>query len=422
MRRKFRFFAALAFKNLARHRRRTIITACVISFSIMAYVGLDSIMAGFESESDRNLIQYELGNAAITGAGYWEERDQYPLDMVVEDADTLLARLDAANIPAAPRTMFRGELIIHYDPFPEDGSIPVGFLAIDPLRDDRVFRLQQSIREGRTLDPDREEALIGRWLADRIGAEVGYPVSVSTRTRDGFRQLIDLEIVGIYETSNPHIDRNIIHIPHRIADSYLEMRGAVTAIHATLPENVPGTAATTPILDALDMRRYPGLAVLSFSDMTPEFAEVTQVQNSVTQMLLGLLAIIALVGVSNTMLMSVLEREQEIGTLRSFGLYNGELRWMFVLEAAGIGVIGAIGGGVLSVAILWLLTTRGIDYGFLLDDIDIGYRFEGILYGVWNTDTIAYASVLAILVAGIVAVVPLRKILRKQITACLRHS
>lgn len=428
---RVRFFIALAFKNLTRHKRRTVITALAMAVGIAVYTSMDSILVGFISEIDRNLVEFEIGNAAVTAPGYWDERHRYLLDRVVEDPETILGKLSDAGIPAAPRITFRGDLIVHYDPFPEDGSVPMVFAGVDPERDPQVFRLREAIVEGRWLEQGREEIVMGRWLADQLGAETGYQVSVTTRTRDGYRQYLELEIAGIYESPNPYVDRNKVHLALDVADLYLEMEGAVTSIHLKLPEAIPGTADPEPARRTLrtpDVGLGSGagtdaVAILSYADMTEEFAEMMEMEEGFTDLLLFLLAIIAIVGVSNTMLMSVLERQREIGMLRSLGFRNGEIRLLFSLEAAGIGVLGAFGGLTLGSFFNWMLVTYGIDYSRLMSEIDFaGYRFDSVLYGVWNYGTMVVATVFAVVVAGVVAIFPTRRILKKSVTDCLRQA
>ncbi len=419
LRTPLKFFLRLALKNLSRYRRRTMITAAAIAGGVAVFAAVASVMDGFNAESDRNFIDYELGSARITGEGYWEEKDQYPLDILVEDADGIIAELDASGIAAAGRTEFKGELIIRYDPFPEDGNIPMVFTGADPERDPNVFKLKEAIEEGRFLQPGEDEIIIGRWLAESIGAEVGYPVTVITRTRDGFYQIMDLEIAGIYNTPNPHINRNVAYIPLDTADYYLEMQNAVTSIMVSGNERVPGTFDISPIERMLEGRP---LDILSFQAMTAEFAEIMDMSEQITNVILLLLAVIAVVGISNTMLMAVLEREREIGMMRALGMKDSEIRWMFIFEASGIGAIGALIGIAFGSVLMWLLSTYGIDYGAMLGDIDMGYRFSEVLYGIWSFSTLITASLVAVVVSGIVSVIPVRRMLKKRAADCLRHA
>ena len=432
-----RILALLAAKNLTRYRRRTLITASAIAFGVAVFIGMASMLDGLIAEGDRNLVRYETASAAITGAGYWGEREQYPLDIPVEDAHAVVSALEAEGIAAAPRVGFRGELIVHYDPYPEDGSAHLSIYGIDPERDARVFHLADALTEGRFLEPGEHGILISAWLAERLGAEVGYPVTITTRTRDGFHQIMDMEIAGIYETPNPTVDRSAIYMPLDIAEFYLEMRGAVTAIHLALPEPVPGAADLRPVRAALERAglnlnesppagdggpRSSAIELLSFDEMTAEFAAAMELQDAAFGVVLLLLGVIAVVGISNTMLMAVLEREREIGMMRALGMRNGEIRSMFVFEAAGIGLIGGAIGLLFGALFVWYLAGHGIDYRGVLADIEMDFRFDGVLYGVWSPRTMITAAVGAAALAGAVALLPVRRILRRGITDSLRRN
>ena len=426
------FLLQLAVKNLTRYKRRTAITATAIGFGVAMFVAMASMLDGFEAESNRNLARYELGSAAVAHPEYWDDREQYPLDLVLDAADSVLAAFDRAGIAAAPRVAFQGELVIHYDPFPEDGSLHMVFYGVDPVRDPQVFDLAGGIVEGEFLGENEYGLLIGRWLADRLGAEIGFPVTVLTRTRDGFHQIIDLEIAGIFETPNPVVDRGAAFLTLSTAELYLEMRGAVTSIHLGLDEGVPGTADLEPARAALETAldtalesepsRRDAPVVLSFADMTREFAEAMEMEQAGNNLVLFLLAVIAVVGISNTMLMSVLEREREVGMMRAVGVRNAEIRKVFMYEAAGIGLIGALVGIVLSIGMVGFMVHVGIDYSAMIEDIEMGYRTGTVLYGVWNPGTMVVATIFAVVVAGVTSFLPTRRILRRPVSESLRRS
>ncbi|MFP4510119.1 MAG: ABC transporter permease [Spirochaetaceae bacterium] len=414
------FLLRLAVKNLTRYGRRTVITALAIAAGVGIYIAMDSAIAGFAGESDRLYAGYETGDVAVTAPGYWEERRRFPLDTLVADPEAVLETLRADGIPATPRTAFSGELVVRYDPFPEDGSLQAMFYGIDTERDADVFGLLGSVEEGRVPDAGEEGLLIGRALADRLGAEVGFPVTVTTRTRDGFHQLIDLEITGIFETPNPVINRRAMYMPIGLVDTVLEMRGAVTHVHAALPGSTPADADHGRVERLL--ADHDEIDVLSFEVMNQEMAEIMEIEDSALQIILILLGIIAAVGISNTMLMAVLEREREIGMMRAIGVRNSEIRRLFAYEAGAIGLGGSIAGVVVGTLLVWLLVNVGVDYGFLLDGVDMDFRWDGVLVGVWNVPTMGYAAVGAVVVAGLASMVPVRRMLKKTVTATLRDD
>ncbi|MCK5736397.1 MAG: ABC transporter permease, partial [Spirochaetaceae bacterium] len=222
----------LAFKNLLRYKRRTLITAGAIAFGLIMYIWIDSILEGAADESVRNLRWYETADAMAAGPGYLEDRESFPLENSFA-WEKLASELDGERASSTPRIIFGADLVFFQDPFPEDGNIPARVIAIDPSRDGEVFHLEDTIVKGRWLQESEDGVLLGNWLADDIGAELGAVIIAVTETRDGYIQTIDLEIVGILDSPNPVINREGVYITMDTANASLEMGGEISALYFT---------------------------------------------------------------------------------------------------------------------------------------------------------------------------------------------
>lgn len=416
-----RFLLGLAWKNLTRYKKRTLITAASIAVGLGIFIFMDSWLLGAEQESERNLIWYESSSARILNEQYWEEKDQLPLKFVIDDPEAVIAKLQEMKIPAAPRTVFRGELILREDPFEQDGSLHVKIFAIDPVNDDRVFRFRETVDNGRYLEPEEDGILMGAWLAEDLGAEVGYPLTIVTTTRDGFYQTIDVEIVGIINCPNPVINRNSIFIPLDTASMYLEMQGAVTEINLKLPERADADQMAASIEERITAD-FAGLEVLSWKILAKDYVALATMKQSGTRMILFLVFVIAAVGVSNTMLMAVYERIRELGMMRALGMKDSHIRLTFLFEAGGIGFIGSVLGMLLGVILCFWIVTWGIDFSAMTRNMDIGYRITGIMRGAWHPQAFVRAFFFGTILSAAVAFFPTRRALKMTITGCLRYQ
>ena len=128
------FLPGLAWKNLSRYRKRTIITASAIAFGLATYIFMDGWLKGAEVESERNLVLYETSSSRVLTRDYWAEHERMPLSSAIEDPEPVIAALRGAGIPAAPRTLFAGEAVV------EEGSMPVRVIAIDTRATSRSSR------------------------------------------------------------------------------------------------------------------------------------------------------------------------------------------------------------------------------------------------------------------------------------------
>ena len=412
------FLPSLALKNLFRYARRTLITSAAIAFGIMIFILMDSLLVGIAKESERNLIWYETGSAAFFHPEYWEDHQMKPVDRPVADPAFLVEKMEKAGIPAVPRIDFAADMIVYQDPFPEYGNIQVQVTGIDPLTDDRVFDLKKTVLKGRYLDGKEEGILMGQWLANDLGADIGYTVTFVTRTMDGYYQTMDMEIVGILLSDNPVINRYGIYAPLDVVRDALDMNGFATGVYTSLPMG-KGEAAGIEKMKALG--EPMGLDVLDWRIMGADFVALAEAKAQGSSTILFLVFLIAAVGISNTILMSIMERVRELGMMRALGMKDRQIRRMFLMEAGGIGFFGSLGGVVLGSLVNIFLVNRGIDYSSFMEQGDMGYRFAGIAYGIWNPGTFVTAFVVGVFMALIVAWLPTRRALKLEIPVCLRY-
>ena len=412
---------SLAWKNLSRYKKRTIITASALAFGLAIYVFFDSWILGMELDSERNLVWYEVGSAKIVDKQYWDEKENTPLKYTINNPGNILNELDAMNINATERTVFYGEIVLQKDPYPEDGSMIVKIAGINPETDDNVFRFKETITSGRYLKDGENGVLIGAWLADKIGAKVGYPLTIVTRTKTGFRQTIDVEIMGIVDCPNPYVNKGAIFIPIDVADMYLEMSGSVTEISLGYSELADVDKISAGIekeagLDSL------GLKILTWKEIAKDYVALSKMKSAGSSIILVLVFIIAAVGVSNTMLMAIYERVREIGMMRALGMRDNEIKRAFKLEAAGIGLIGSVIGLIAGAGLcIWIVYT-GVDFTSMVRDMDIGYRISGVFRGAWNPQAFIIAFFFGIILSVGVSILPVRKVLKKSVSQCIRNE
>jgi len=411
------FLLGLAWKNLSRYRKRTIITASAIAFGLAIYIFMDGWLKGAETESERNLVLYETSSSRIVTKEYWAERDRMPLASAIQDSETVIAALRAAGIPAVPRTLFAGEAVV------DEGSMPVRVIAVDPARDEDVFSFRSTVEKGRPLKPGETGVLLGSWLAQDLSLGVGDPLTITTRTRTGFHQTIDLEVVGIIDCPNPAINKGTVFMPLDTADALMEMEGTVTEIDLRY-RNYRDAEKINASTVAGVLAAFPALQVVSWKDLSADYLGISSAKKGGSNVILLLVFIIAAVGVSNTMLMTIYERVRELGMMRALGMRDREIRKIFLLEAGGIGVIGSTAGVALGCLVNAAMVRWGIDFSRLLDmkSMDIGYRISSKMHSAWNLPVILVALAAGILACVVVALVPVRRALRMRITDCLRHT
>ncbi|MBI9098497.1 MAG: ABC transporter permease [Spirochaetaceae bacterium] len=417
-----KFLILLALKNLTRHKRRTLITAGAIAVGILMFIFLDSMLKGADIESIRNLKWYETSSLRIMNTEYWDSRFQLPLDINIPHGQRVLEKLNQKKIQATGRVVFSGDMIFNKQDFGEEGSMAVTVTAIEVARDFEVFHYQDTLIAGRFLKPGEDAVLLGSWLAEDIGAAVGFFITIVARGLGGFYEAMDLKVVGIVNCPNPYVNRKLVMMPLDTADEYLILDGAVTEIDIKLPDSFTPEEVRTAMSEIEEIVNDRELSVMTWMDLASDYLAGMEMERGGTAIILFLIFIIAAVGISNTMLMSIFERIRELGMMRSMGMSDKNIRITFILEAAGIGLIGSLVGVLLGIISVYFLIRYGIDYGLFMRDYDMMYRIQAVFRGAWNFETMGLSIIAGTFISTFVAYFPTSRALRMDIPACLRHQ
>jgi putative ABC transport system permease protein len=136
-----------------------------------------------------------------------------------------------------------------------------------------------------------------------------------------------------------------------------------------------------------------------------------------------LILVIAVVGIFNTVFMSVFERIREIGVLRAHGMKPRDITIMFVLEGIITGMLGSVFGLAIGALVNWYLVTTGIPMEKAVGSIaTASYGISGSIYGEWNPAAMVIAFCLGIFVATVAGIIPARKASKIQVTQALRFN
>lgn len=409
----------MGLRNVFRYKRRSLITAVAIGIGVMFTIVMDGMLSGSEIESARNIRDYETGEAKLYPTGYFQDRQFLPFSYFFESADRAVIEKNLASYRLTPRIELSAELYFNEDYFAVPGSLSAKISAVDPARDSTVFRTASMVDSGRWLESGDRGVVLGSWLAEDIGARCGYVISVECKGRGGFYQTFDAEIVGIVTTDDPYINRSSLFMDLSYADELFAMDGAVTEYSVRLDGNKPLGKKLASLSASI-----PGYAdnIYSWEAVASDAILLTKTKSGGSKIYLFFMFLIAAVGISNTMLMAVMERKSEIGMLRSLGYSVFRIRLLFLIEGFGIGLGGSLLGLAAGCIINFFMTVYGLDFSFMLREMDAGYRITGILRSTWHIGGIISAVAGAVAISTVMAWFPSGKILKSEVADIMRRG
>lgn len=365
----------LAARNLLRNRRRTVITLAAMIIGVGVMVVLRGFINGQQEVMTRNIIDGRLGAVQVHKAGYVKNVLTSPLSLDMADTPELRAKLAAIEgvTGVAPRIEF-GAMISTPDkapppddgsPLPEDQQGKTSFLialGIDPEAEAKVTSHRSAlITRGRMFPTSDSEELV-------LNAE--FAVGLETRLHDPARPLPPLEqriallapdrdsalngenvvLGGTFPSFAPG-DKRVGLVPLGLAQRLLRMEGRVTEYALA----VKPIERADQVRDQVQAALGPGYEVHTWAQLFPFIKTLTGTQDFIFSIISGVFLTVVLLGIVNAMLMSVLERTREIGTMLAVGMRRRQIVSLFLAEGLVIGMIGGLlglGAGLLTVT--WL--------------------------------------------------------------------
>lgn len=251
-------------------------------------------------------------------------------------------------------------------------------------------------------------------------------------------QIIDAVVVGVVNSPNPKTNGNVGFLPLSALqdETGLMLEGRVTELlvrktgadDSKLPGREESADAIRAALEqslAAGGRAWPqGIEVRGWKDYCEDYIAAAAGDNVSSRLMIFFLFILSFIGISNTMLMAILERTKETGMLRALGMTDGQVLMIYTMEAGLIGAIGSILGVLIGCLVNIPMVSQGIDYSAMAEQMggDFGYRVVAIFRSAWNPPVIAATGVVATLLSALAAVPPTLRALRMPVTDSLRFE
>jgi ABC-type lipoprotein release transport system permease subunit len=425
----------MAFRNLSRHRVKTILTVTAVTVSVALYIFADGWLTGMNLDSIRNIVNYEIGAAKLQLRDYFENKDDLPMYENFSGWRDYATALENAGYDSAPRFVFSGTL------YSEKGFAPMIFNAVDPECEKKLLRYTDYIEDGRYIESGAFEIVIGSLLAKKIMPEDGsnsalISTVIDIKDRGTVRhvnQIISAAVVGVVNSPDPQVN-NMAFIPLDVLqdEAGLMLDGAVTELlirkqnpdDAAIPGKNESASVITAALEKETGTLPDGLSVFPWQDYVQDYIAASAADNVSTWVMMLILFILSLLGIANTVLLATLERAKELGMMRSLGMTDGELMMVMVFESGLTGLIGSVAGVFIGCLINIPMVKYGIDFSSMTESMngDIGYRIMGVFRSVWNIPVIIGSGVVATILSACMAYIPTRRALKLPITESLRFE
>lgn len=404
-----KFYLSLAWRNLWRNKRRTLLATTSVFFAVLLAIIFRSTAAGQHDYMIQMSVSMYTGYLQIQKKGYWDERS---FDYSFEQSDSLSAFLmHHANITTVnPRI----ESVALISRNLETRISPV--IGIDPVSENLMSGLRKKIVKGKYLTSSSQGILIAEGLAKLLRVSVGDSVIIFGQGYKGVTAAGQLPIEGIVKFPIPKMNDAMIFLSLKKAQALFNAFKRVTGIALMIKE--PGKINS--IQKDLSKNIDKDLVVMNWKEMSPEIVQAIEADVAGEVIIMFVLYIVIGFGVFGTVMMMTIERTREFGLLISLGMKRGKVLFVTTIESLLVSLLGAIIGTIAAFPLLYYFYIHPIRVSGELAKVYEAYGFEPII--PISVEPIVFSSqmIVVFIIALIASFYPLFSIRKIQPVSALQ--
>ena len=383
----------MAWRNVWRNRRRTIVTVSAMSFALFVMILYSAMVEGYLEGMERSILDLEVGDVQVFAADFRENPSLYT---VIEEPEKLIAPLSADGFTASARVLAFGLAAAG------ESSAGVSFRGVDVEQDATVSNIHEEVAEGRWLDPDDLKGVVlGRRLARILGVGVGDEIVVLTQGSDGAMAYDLYDVRGILRGIADATDRSGVFLNQSALRELLEVPTGVHQIIVRRPEEVDLAQA------AIRVPAFaPDLDVQTWRQLMPTLSSLLESSRSAMVMMSFIMYVAIGMLILNAMLMAVFERIRELGVLKALGVGPFEVLRLILLESGIQTALAMIAGTVCAAPVVLYLRDTGLDLQSLAGVSVMGIAFDPHWRAVITVDVFTSPVVMLAIVVAIAVLYP----------------
>ena len=401
----------LAWRNLWRNKRRTLITVSSVLFAVMLASALLSFAGGYQGQLVETMVRQETGYLQVQDVLYMDEPS---LDHTFEYGEKIKETLRP----------FEEEIkytVPHIQGFSlaakEMSTKPAMVSGIDPESEEKLRGFNQNLVKGKMFSSDENFTVIGQGLAELLDISLGDTLVLIGQGFQAMTATGKFKVGGIMEVTLPEQNNTIVLLPLKEAQWYFAAENRLTNL-IIMPENEENFERLAhEIREKLDDE---WITVRTWKELMPDLVGLMQMQSTVYRVIAWVFYVIVGFGIFGTILTMLYERMREFGILLSLGMKRLQLALVGLIETIIIGFMGVVSGVVAGFPILYFFYWRPIRLRGDMADYMLDLGMEPVLPFSISPDIFLYQAVSIFLITLIIGFYALRLIFKINILEAAR--
>ncbi len=399
----------LAWRNIWRNPRRSLIVMSSVVIGLMAIMIYDALSQGMMNQMLENQVGAHVAHLQIHKKGFNDNKiiqNYVPNPGAVETA-----------LQNHPNVAHYSKRVLTFGIISSTtASSGVSLVGIEPDREARVTKISRSLIAGRYLSGAPHEIVIGQKLAEKLDVGLGDKVVAMASALGGSIGSDMFRVVGVYRTFSSEFDKISVYISLQSAQNLLELGDNVSEF-AVITKNLDKELELKNDLVAVLGDQYE---VLTYQELLPLLIMQVDMYRESIFIFYAIIGLAMVFGIINTMLMSVFERIQEFGVLMAIGFKNSRLFVMILLEALLLGLVGTAVGFCLGYLAYLPLSAHGLDLSAFAEGLN-SFGVGTVIYPVLTIESVLSAISVVPIIAVLGALYPAVRAIRLEPVNAIRY-
>jgi ABC-type lipoprotein release transport system permease subunit len=332
----------LAWRNIWRNKKRTLITITSVMLAVVLAVFTRSFQEGTYEKMIENAVGKFTGYVQVHNKDYWDDKtldngftlndDLVKIVLSIQNVKGYNPRLESFSLASFGNNT-KGAMI----------------MGVDPEKEDRMIGLKQKVVNGDYINANDSSVILGSKLAGFLGVTVGDTLVLLGRGHWGETAVGAFPVKGIIKIPAPDIDRQIIFMPLKLAQYYFSFENGLTSLVVLFDDPENTKTITSELNNKLADTRY---SAMKWQDMVPEMVQLIQSDRVGGVFMISVLYMIIAFGVFGTVLMMTEERKREFSVMISIWMRKTRLLTGSFYETFLLNLVAIVAGIIVTIPII----------------------------------------------------------------------
>lgn len=402
-------YLKLAWRNLWRNRRRTLITTASIFFGVLLSAYMSSMQEGSYDNMVANVVQFYSGHIQVHQKDYWEEQT---INHTFVYSDSLRKEVQSTKHVTTTSPRLESFALASH----KEKSKGVMILGIEPHSEDRITQMSEKISKGNYLRPGDNGVIVAKEAAKYLNLDVNDSLVIVSQGYHGVSAFGKYPVKGIIDHPSPEFNRRLVLMDINNCQNLFSAYNRLSALVVMVDDNKYIGQVYDELQSKLDDHYKP----MTWEQMQPMLVQQIEADRASGVIMKAILYVIIGFGILGTIMMMMAERRREMGVMIAVGMQKFKLSIIMIFETLFIGFLGVISGIVMSIPLNWYFYLNPIRFSGQAAQMMIDMGFEPVMVFSMAPKVFYDQAITVFIFTIIIGIYPLIRINRMKVINALR--